>query len=85
VTRLLIADELAELLRVPRTHVYRLAREDAIPCVRLGKYVRFDPKQIEAWIDSRHCNDEEAGNGKMTVTQQNGRAPRKRPRPGIRR
>src|SRR4051794_26367091 len=35
--RLLTADDLAERWRVPKTHVYRLAREGRIPVVKLGR------------------------------------------------
>lgn len=43
----------AELLGVPETWVRRQARENAIPHVRLGRYVRFDPATIEAWWRAR--------------------------------
>ncbi len=46
-TRLLTPEELAERWRVPKSHCYRLAREGKVPCVRLGKYVRFQLEAIE--------------------------------------
>jgi excisionase family DNA binding protein len=39
--QLLTADQLAERWQVAPAHVYRLAREDRIPVVRLGRYYRF--------------------------------------------
>lgn len=48
-TRLLTADDLAERWSVTVAHVYRLAREDRIPTVRIGRYFRFRPDAIEAW------------------------------------
>ena len=39
--RLLDAAELAERLHVPTSWVREQARQGAIPCVRLGRYVRF--------------------------------------------
>jgi excisionase family DNA binding protein len=49
--RLLSADDVAELLGVPRSFVYALARRGGIPAVRLGdRYVRFRAAAIEGWI-----------------------------------
>lgn len=45
--RLLTADDLAERWGIPAGHVYRLAREDAIPVVRLGRYRRFRLADVE--------------------------------------
>lgn len=47
--RLLIADEVAERWRVPRAHVYRLAREGLLPTVRLGRYMRWRLDEVEAF------------------------------------
>ena len=48
--KLLTADEVARLLQVPKSWVYRACREGALPAVRCGRYVRFDPADIERWI-----------------------------------
>ena len=45
--RLMTPDELAARWQVPKSHVYRLARERRIPVVRLGRYYRFQPAVIE--------------------------------------
>lgn len=47
--RLLTAEDLAVRWQVPRSHVYRLAREDKLPVVRLGRYRRFRLAAIEAF------------------------------------
>lgn len=49
--RLLDAREVAERLGVPETWVRESARSGAMPCVRLGRYVRFDLADVEAWIE----------------------------------
>ena len=46
---LLTAEQLAERWQVPATQIYRLAREDKIPVIRLGRYRRFRLDQIEAY------------------------------------
>lgn len=49
--QILIADEVAELLRVDRQRVYELARRNAIPVIRLGeRQYRFDAEAIRQWI-----------------------------------
>lgn len=49
--RLLEAGEVAELLGVPPTFVYALARRGELPVVRVGeRYVRFRAEALEQWI-----------------------------------
>lgn len=47
--QLLTADQLAERWQVPKSHVYRLTREGAIPAVKLGRYYRYRLDAIERW------------------------------------
>ncbi len=47
---LLTAKEVAALLRVTKLRVYELARTGAIPCVRIGRQVRFPEDGLRAWI-----------------------------------
>jgi excisionase family DNA binding protein len=50
--QILIADEVAEMLRVDRQRVYELARRNAIPVIRLGeRQYRFDAEAIKQWIE----------------------------------
>lgn len=48
-TALLDAAGVADLLGVPKTWVLAEARADRIPHIRLGRYVRFDPDELQAW------------------------------------
>jgi hypothetical protein len=48
--RLLDAKAADELLGVPPTWLLAQARQDKVPHLRLGKYVRFDPIDLEAWL-----------------------------------
>jgi excisionase family DNA binding protein len=54
--RLLTAEQLAERWQVPKSHVYRLAREGRIPCVELGRYRRFRLDAIEQFEKSFNTN-----------------------------
>lgn len=49
---LLTADEVAELMRVTRGWVYAETRRNAMPHLRLGRYVRYRRSTIEAWMTS---------------------------------
>jgi len=44
--RLLTVEELARQLQVPRSWIYQHTRLGTIPCVRIGKYVRFDHQEV---------------------------------------
>lgn len=43
---------LAERLGVSQRHVRRLVHERRIPFVKWGHLLRFDPEEIERWIDT---------------------------------
>jgi len=43
---LIDARELAVILNVPLTWVWKWGREGKIPCIRVGKYQRFDLKDV---------------------------------------
>jgi len=44
-------DAVAEWLGVEVVFVRRLVAERRIPFVKIGKFVRFDPNDVSAWID----------------------------------
>lgn len=48
--KLLTADDVADLMRVTRAWVYAETRRNAIPHLRLGRYVRYRRAAIEAWM-----------------------------------
>ncbi|MCP4960165.1 MAG: helix-turn-helix domain-containing protein [Actinomycetia bacterium] len=33
--------------------VRRLTAEDRVPFLKIGKFVRFDPREIDQWVDER--------------------------------
>ena len=47
---LLTADQVAELLGVPKSWVYEQSRAGRIPTVTLGRYRRYRRQAIEAWV-----------------------------------
>ena len=60
VPKLLTMDELAERLGVTHRHVRRLVAERRVPFVKVGRFVRFDPARISAWLDSNRVPGQRA-------------------------
>ena len=59
---LLSVEEIAERLNVPVSWVYSRTREkgpDAIPRLKVGKYVRFELEKVLAWIRKHSENDDQ--------------------------
>jgi excisionase family DNA binding protein len=50
--RLVSAQWVADFLGVPKSWVYDAARERRLPSVPVGRYVRFDPAAIRAWVEA---------------------------------
>ena len=48
--RLLTAKQVADLLAVPESWVREATREGRIPHLRLGRYRRYQPAAIDAWL-----------------------------------
>ena len=44
------SDWVAEFLGVSKSWVYQAAACGALPCIRIGSALRFDPVAIRAWI-----------------------------------
>jgi excisionase family DNA binding protein len=43
----------AERLAVPQTYAYELARQNRLPVIRLGKYVRVASEELEKWLSQQ--------------------------------
>ncbi|OLC47512.1 MAG: hypothetical protein AUH43_11330 [Acidobacteria bacterium 13_1_40CM_65_14] len=56
---LLTVDDVATLLKVPKSWVYERTRSrgttraDRLPCIKLGKYVRFDARAVRNFLRRR--------------------------------
>jgi excisionase family DNA binding protein len=60
-SHLLDVSEIAEALKVPKSWIYSRTREtgpDAMPKVRVGKYLRFVREDVFAWLQKRYDVDE---------------------------
>ncbi len=48
---LLTIEQLADHLGVTERHVRRLVAERRIPFLKVGRFVRFDPTDVNRWLD----------------------------------
>lgn len=58
--KLLTIDELAALLRVPRSWIYdktRVSKQNGFPVVRVGKYLRFEFQKVLEWLSMLNRGD----------------------------
>ena len=51
-TQVLTLAEVAAMLRVPKSTVYKLAQNGTVPAFKIGKHWRFLLRDIEAWLRS---------------------------------
>jgi excisionase family DNA binding protein len=60
---ILIADEVAEILRVDKQRIYFLIRTNQIPVIRLGeRQYRFSAQAIKEFLHGGGMQQEEEGN-----------------------
>jgi hypothetical protein len=55
--------QLADRWNVPVSWVYNQTRQrgpNAIPKLKLGKYCRFIPEVVDAWLEARSCSNQQA-------------------------
>jgi excisionase family DNA binding protein len=52
-TPLLTAAEAAELLAVKPSWIYEAVRAGTLPCLRIGRHIRFTRTMLEEWLGSR--------------------------------
>ncbi len=58
--RLIDVRELSKILNVPISWLYQRTRLGAIPCIRIGKYVRFDPGEVISFLKDSERDDKAA-------------------------
>jgi excisionase family DNA binding protein len=61
---LLDGAEVATVLRTTPRHVRRLVEERRIPFVKVGRFIRFDPDDVEAWLISCRVGAIERSHGR---------------------
>jgi excisionase family DNA binding protein len=51
---LLRPSEAAELLSVRPSWIYEAVRTNRLPCLRIGRHIRFTREMLEAWLAAQH-------------------------------
>jgi len=62
-TEVLTLAEVAVLLRVPKSTVYKLAQNGTVPAFKVGKHWRFLLEDIKGWLRSQGNNPLVTGAG----------------------
>jgi len=76
---LLKPEDAAKALSISERFLWKLMDEAKIPCVRIGRAVRYDPRDLSEWIS--RIKNAQADPGALLETspeQQHGRARRQR-------
>jgi excisionase family DNA binding protein len=71
-SELLTVQELAGMLRVPRSWIYARTcdgAEEVIPHLKFGRHLRFQLSQIERWVEEHRRGDESSGKQPEDDTQ----------------
>ena len=55
-SKLMTAKELAEYMQLNPLTVYRKVKGGEIPCIRLGRSIRFKKEQIDEWLEEETKN-----------------------------
>lgn len=56
VGEVLTIEELAGYLKIPKSTLYKLVREGAVPCQKVGKHWRFHKDAIDEWLKQHPLN-----------------------------
>jgi excisionase family DNA binding protein len=69
--RLLKPEEAAERLNVSLRFIRRLCHERRLPYTKVGKFVRFDADELEAWITAQRVEpaNGESGDARRRTSQ----------------
>ena len=51
---LLRPDQAAALLSVKKSWVYDAVRTGSLPCIRVGRHIRFTRAMLEEWLQDRY-------------------------------
>jgi len=50
---LLTIDELSRYLRIPKSTIYKFSMSKTIPCLKVGRQLRFNKESINKWIEKQ--------------------------------
>ncbi|MBN1459788.1 MAG: helix-turn-helix domain-containing protein [Armatimonadetes bacterium] len=62
-SEVLTIEELAAYLKIPKSTLYKLARDGSVPCQKVGKHWRFHKSAIDEWLRERSRGEEGRSSG----------------------
>ena len=51
--RLMTVEEVCQLLRIKKSTLYQWVHQKQIPCLKVGRLVRFRAEDIEKWLEKK--------------------------------
>jgi excisionase family DNA binding protein len=66
---LLTLSEVSTFLKVPKSTIYKLARERRLPGHKVGKHWRFVREEIESWVQNAGAEAVTVGSGHQNGTR----------------
>lgn len=67
---LLDSSQIAGMLGITERHVRRLVLERRIPFAKVGRFVRFDPRDIEQWVQAAKVSSSTALRHDVTIRRE---------------
>ncbi|MBL7197932.1 MAG: helix-turn-helix domain-containing protein [Candidatus Omnitrophica bacterium] len=55
-TEYLTIDELSEYLKIPKSTLYKMTTTKKIPCVKIGRQLRFRKSAIDNWVEKQEIS-----------------------------
>ncbi len=49
-------DELADYLKIPKSTLYKLAKEGKLPGQKIGRHWRFSREAVDQWLEQSHVS-----------------------------
>ena len=59
--QVLTIKELLAYLKIPKSTLYKLAREGKVPCQKISRHWRFRKETIDRWLDNSHRHTKGGG------------------------
>ena len=73
--KLLNVNEIAELLRVPKSWIYSRTSTDEMPHIHVGRYVRFEASEVLGWLKDQSGRDKHSVSLPFTIGRQRSLSP----------
>ena len=56
-TEYLTMDEVSKYLKIPKSTLYKFSMSKKIPCVKIGRQLRFRKSAIDKWVEKQENSE----------------------------